>query len=58
MSSSSPGRTAGEDPGNPSRNIGAPLETPPILGGRLDKNAIWFFIVVETQQSRYEEPDE
>jgi MFS family permease len=34
----------------------ASLETPPILGGRLDKISIRVFIVVEAQQSQSEEP--
>jgi hypothetical protein len=36
----------------------APLETPPNLGGALDKFAIWFLIVGEAQQSQSEEPHE
>jgi hypothetical protein len=37
-------------------NLRASLETPPILGGRLDKISIRVFIVVEAQQSQSEEP--
>jgi hypothetical protein len=39
-------------------NCRAPLETPSILGGRLDKIAIRFLIVGEAQQSQSEEPHE